>query len=55
MSVGQDYKIIAEADTIKVMQLRGGSEMTVWVDCAHVHLFDPSSENRVMSTAPYPA
>ena len=51
LSVGQDYKIVAEADTIKVMHLRSGSEMTVWVDCGHVHLFDPSTENRVMSTA----
>lgn len=51
MSVGQDYKIIAEADTIKVMNLQGGSDQAIWVDCGHVHLFDPSTENRVMSTA----
>ncbi|MEZ0371335.1 MAG: ABC transporter ATP-binding protein [Candidatus Sericytochromatia bacterium] len=51
LSVGQDYKIVAEADTIKVMNLKSGSEITVYVDCSHVHLFDPSSENRVMSTA----
>ncbi|HEY9839342.1 MAG TPA: ABC transporter ATP-binding protein [Candidatus Obscuribacterales bacterium] len=51
LSVGQDYKIVAEADTIKVMNLKSGSEMSVWVDCGHVHLFDPSTENRVMSTA----
>ena len=51
MSVGQDYKIISEVDTIKVMHLTHGSEITVWVNAAHVHLFDPSTEKRVMSTA----
>lgn len=51
LSVGEEHKIIAEADTIKVMHLNGGSEMTVWVDAGHVHLFDPATENRIMSTA----
>lgn len=51
LSVGKEHKIIAEADTIKVMHLRHGSETTIWVDTGHVHLFDPSSEKRIMSTA----
>lgn len=51
LTVGEDHKIIAEADTIKVMQLSSGSKQTVWVNTSHVHLFDPTSEKRVMSTA----
>jgi len=51
LSVGEEHKIIAEADTIKVMHLNHGSKITVWVDTGHVHLFDPTSEARIMSTA----
>jgi len=51
LSIGEDYKMIAEADTIKVMRLNSGSEITVWVDAGHVHLFDPTTEQRVLSTA----
>lgn len=51
LSLGKSHKLIAEADTIKVMHLSHGSEMTIWVDTGHVHLFDPTTEQRVMSTA----
>jgi multiple sugar transport system ATP-binding protein len=46
---GQD--VISEADTIKVMHLQDHSEITVWFNTSHVHLFDPASEKRMMSTA----
>ena len=46
---GQD--VISEADTIKVMHLQGHTEVTVWFNTSHVHLFDPTSEKRIMSTA----
>ena len=46
---GQD--VISEADTIKVMHLQGNTEITVWFNSSHVHLFDPTSEKRIMSTA----
>ena len=52
LSIGQSHKMVSEADTIKVLHLKSGSEITVWIDCKHVHLFDPKSENRIMSTAP---
>ncbi len=51
LSIGEDHKMIAEADTIKVMRMSSGSETTVWVDAGHVHLFDPTTEQRVLSTA----
>lgn len=43
--------VISEADTIKVMHLQDNTEVTVWFNTAHVHLFDPTTENRIMSTA----
>lgn len=46
---GQD--VISEADTIKVMHLQDHTEITVWFNTSHVHLFDPTSEKRMMSTA----
>lgn len=50
MTIG-GQTVISEADTIKVMHLQGNTEITVWFNSSHVHLFDPTSEKRVMSTA----
>lgn len=54
LSIGDKHKLVAEADTIKVMHLTSGSEIPVWLDTGHIHLFDPVSEMRIMSTAKLP-
>ncbi len=50
MTIG-GQNVISEADTIKVMHLKGNTQITVWFNTSHVHLFDPTSEKRMMSTA----
>lgn len=54
LSIGDKYKLVAEADSIKVMHLISGSEISVWLNTGHIHLFDPDSEMRIMSTAKLP-
>ena len=50
MTIG-GQEVISEADTIKVVHLQDNSQLKVWFNTSHVHLFDPTSEKRVMSTA----
>ncbi|MGE3725248.1 MAG: ABC transporter ATP-binding protein [Candidatus Sericytochromatia bacterium] len=54
LSVGDKHKLVAEVDTIKVLHITSGTEIPVWLDTRHVHLFDPVSEKRVFSTAKHP-
>lgn len=51
LSVGNQHRMVAEADTVKVMHLRPGSELPIWFDGRRIHLFDPEKEHRLMSTA----
>jgi len=51
LSVGDKHKLVAEVDTIKVLHLSSGSELPVWLDTRRIHLFDPETEKRIMSTA----
>ena len=48
------HKLVAEVDTIKVLHITSGTEIPVWLDTRHVHLFDPVSEKRILSTAKHP-
>ena len=50
-SVADTHSLVAEADTIKVLDLSSGQQQSVWFDTRHIHLFDPASEARLMSTA----
>jgi multiple sugar transport system ATP-binding protein len=50
-SLADTHTLVAEADTIKVLDLKSGTPSSVWFDTRHIHLFDPDSENRIMSTA----
>ncbi len=54
LSVGDKHKLVAEVDTIKVLHITSGTEIPVWLDTRHVHLFDPVSEKRILSTAKHP-
>jgi multiple sugar transport system ATP-binding protein len=54
LSVGDKHKLVAEVDTIKVLHITSGTEIPVWLDTRHVHLFDPISEKRILSTAKHP-
>lgn len=54
LSVGDKHKLVAEVDTIKVLHITSGTEISVWLDTRHVHLFDPVSEKRIFSTAKHP-
>jgi multiple sugar transport system ATP-binding protein len=54
LSVGEKHKLVAEVDTIKVLHISSGTELAVWLDTRHIHLFDPVSEKRIMSTAKHP-
>lgn len=51
LSVGSQHRLIAEMDTIKTNDLVAASQIQIWIDTAHIHLFDHASEQLLMSTA----